>query len=71
MKFTPQEIESLSKDFESASPQEIIAWAVAHFCPNLVLSSSFQTQSLPLLHMVWQVRIPVKQSTDSVLCRPL
>ncbi|MBT3713338.1 MAG: phosphoadenylyl-sulfate reductase [Anaerolineae bacterium] len=54
MKFTPQEIESLSKDFESASPQEIIAWAVAHFCPNLVLSSSFQTQSLPLLHMVWQ-----------------
>ena len=55
MKFTPEEIASLSNDFESASPQEIILWAVENFCPNLALSSSFQTQSMPLLHMARQV----------------
>ena len=55
MKFTPEEIKSLSNDFESATPQEIIAWAVENFCPNLALSSSFQTQSVPLIHMTQQV----------------
>lgn len=60
MKFTPKEIESLSKDFESATPQEIIAWAVKNFCPNLALSSSFQTQSMPLLHMARQVHPKIR-----------
>jgi len=52
MKFTPAEIETLSAEFETASPQEIIAWAVENFCPKLAMSSSFQSQSMPLLHMV-------------------
>ncbi|MBT3337853.1 MAG: phosphoadenylyl-sulfate reductase [Anaerolineae bacterium] len=52
MKFSPKEIETLSNEFESATPQEIVAWAVENFCPNLALSSSFQTQAVPLLHMV-------------------
>ena len=56
MKFTPQEIEKLSESFESAAPQEIIAWAVEQFCPDLALSSSFQTQSVPLLHMVREIK---------------
>ncbi len=56
MKFTPKEIASLSKDFETASPQEIIQWAVDEFCPNIVLSSSFQTQSVPLLYMVKEIQ---------------
>lgn len=55
MKFTPKEIESLSRDFETATPQQIIAWTVEQFCPNLALSSSFQTQSVPLLHMVKEI----------------
>ena len=54
--FSPKEIESLSLQFETASPQEIIAWAVKNFCPDLVLSSSFQTQSVPLIHMVKETK---------------
>jgi len=52
---SPAEVERLSEEFESATPQEIIQWAVDTFCPDMALSSSFQTHSLPLLHMVKQI----------------
>jgi len=51
---TPDEIDQLAEQFEHSSPQEILAWAVAEFAPDIALSSSFQTQSLPLLHMAAQ-----------------
>ena len=51
MKFTIEEIEALSNEFETATPQEILTWTTENFCPNLAMSSSFQTQSMPLLHM--------------------
>ncbi len=54
--FTPLEIEKLSEEFESRAPQEIIDWAVDAFWPQVALSSSFQTQSVPLLHMVSQAK---------------
>ena len=54
-KFTSEEIESLSKKFESTHPNKIIAWAVENFAPKLGLSSAFQTQSAPLIHMVREV----------------
>ena len=54
--FSAAEIEQLSEDFESGTPQEIIRWAVDMFWPQVALSSSFQTQSVPLLHMAWSVR---------------
>ncbi len=56
MKFTPEEIASLSNEFEKNSPQEIIKWVVDECCPNLAMSSSFQTQSTPLLHMVNKIQ---------------
>ena len=52
---TPLQIEELSNEFETRTPQEIIAWAVDRFWPQIALSSSFQTQSVPLLHMVSQI----------------
>jgi len=52
--YTPDEINQLAEQFEHSSPQEILAWAVAEFNPDIALSSSFQTQSLPLLHMAMQ-----------------
>lgn len=55
MKFTPEEIEKLSDEFESSTPQEILQWTIDNFCPNLAMSSSFQTQSVPLLHLVKQI----------------
>src|SRR5258707_14296300 len=52
--FTPLEIDQFSNEFESKTPQEIIAWAIETFWPQIAMSSSFQTQSVPLLHMVSQ-----------------
>jgi len=54
--FSAEEIDQLSQEFESKSPQEIIKWAVNAYWPQIVLSSSFQTQSVPLLHMASQIR---------------
>jgi phosphoadenosine phosphosulfate reductase len=53
---TPLEIERLSDEFETKTPQEIIRWAVETFWPQIALSSSFQTQSMPLLHMASEIR---------------
>ncbi len=44
------------RKFETKTPQEIIQWAVDEFWPQVALSSSFQTQSVPLLHMASLVR---------------
>jgi phosphoadenosine phosphosulfate reductase len=53
---TPLQIEQLSDEFETKTPQEILKWAVDTFWPQIALSSSFQTQSMPLLHMASQTR---------------
>jgi phosphoadenosine phosphosulfate reductase len=54
--YEPAEIQRLSEEFETKTPQEIIQWAVDIFWPQIALSSSFQTQSVPLLHMASQIR---------------
>lgn len=54
--FSTHEIEELSQEFETKTPQEIIRWAVDAFWPEIAMSSSFQTQSMPLLHMVLEVK---------------
>jgi phosphoadenosine phosphosulfate reductase len=51
----PLEIERLSNEFEAKTPQEIITWAIETFWPQIAMSSSFQTQSVPLLHMAAQI----------------
>ncbi len=51
-----EEIERLSQEFETQTPQQIIQWAVDTFWPEVALSSSFQTQSVPLLHMTSLIR---------------
>jgi phosphoadenosine phosphosulfate reductase len=48
-------IEQFSKEFETKTPQEIIEWAVDRFAPYMAMSSSFQTQSMPLLHMATRI----------------
>jgi phosphoadenosine phosphosulfate reductase len=51
-----QEIERFSSEFEGRTPQEIVQWAVDAFWPEIAMSSSFQTQSMPLLHMVTHIK---------------
>jgi phosphoadenosine phosphosulfate reductase len=54
--FSPGEIQRLSEEFETKTPQEILKWAINTFWPQIALSSSFQTQSVPLLHMASLIR---------------
>jgi phosphoadenosine phosphosulfate reductase len=56
----PEELEKLSQAFETRSPQEIIQWAIGEFWPDIALSSSFQTQSIPLLHMIMQIQPQIR-----------
>lgn len=44
-----------SQELETKTPQEIIEWTVDRYAPYIAMSSSFQTQSMPLLHMVSQI----------------
>ncbi len=47
-----RDIEDLNAIFETAHPQDILIWAWRTFGPHVGASSSFQTQSVPLLHMI-------------------
>ena len=49
------EIERLSERLAAMSAASIIYWAAKEFGSDLVVSSSFQTQSLPLLHIVSRI----------------
>ncbi|GAB4538810.1 MAG: hypothetical protein Fur002_02900 [Anaerolineales bacterium] len=55
MLLSAYKLEKFSQEFESQTPQEIIEWAAERYAPYLAMSSSFQTQSMPLLHMVSQI----------------
>lgn len=45
----------LNSELARESPEAILSWAWETFSLDLALSSSFQTQSVPLLHMVSRV----------------
>jgi phosphoadenosine phosphosulfate reductase len=46
------EIEPINERLATQPPEEILRWASETFEPQIVASSSFQTQSIPLLHMI-------------------
>ncbi|MCP4544787.1 MAG: phosphoadenylyl-sulfate reductase [Chloroflexi bacterium] len=49
------DISILNERLEQMSASEILAWAWETFGPHGIASSSFQTQSVPLLHLISQV----------------
>ncbi len=53
------DLDALNARFEPLAvpgrTEEILAWAWETFAPKVVASSSFQTQSVPLLHLIAQV----------------
>jgi phosphoadenosine phosphosulfate reductase len=53
---TKKRIAQLSDEFEGKTPREILTWAIEAFWPQVALSSSFQTQSMALLHMATSIR---------------
>jgi len=54
------EINRLSAEFEAKTPQEILAWTNETFWPDVALSSSLQTQSIPLLHMTTHLKPDIR-----------
>lgn len=52
---TVLEIEALNHDFETRTPEDILNWSWATFGLEAIASSSFQPQSIALLHMISQV----------------
>jgi phosphoadenosine phosphosulfate reductase len=48
-------ISQLNELLENAPASEILQWAWATFGPKVAASSSFQTQSVPLLHLISQI----------------
>ena len=49
------EMDALNDRFETESAECILRWAWDTFAPDIVASSSFQTQSVPLLHIISRV----------------
>ncbi len=47
-----RELEDLNARFEEATVEEILLWAWTTFQPAIGATTSFQTQSVPLLHMI-------------------
>ncbi len=51
----PRDLDGLNGYLEGLSARDILAWARDAFGSGVVASSSFQTQSMPLLHMISDV----------------
>jgi phosphoadenosine phosphosulfate reductase len=50
------DLQTMNQKFANSSPQEILVWTIDTFWPDVVMSSSFQTQSIPLLHMIAEIK---------------
>jgi phosphoadenosine phosphosulfate reductase len=46
------ELGDASQQLETASPQEILAWAVARFSPRLTMATAFGPEGMVLIHML-------------------
>lgn len=57
---TKLDLNKLNAEFESKTPQEIIAWAVKEFGPDIATTSSFGTTSAVVLHMASQIKPDIR-----------
>jgi phosphoadenosine phosphosulfate reductase len=46
------DLETINAELEVSTPEAVLHWAWEQFAPGIAATSSFQTQSLPLLHMI-------------------
>ncbi|NOZ49634.1 MAG: phosphoadenylyl-sulfate reductase [Chloroflexi bacterium] len=51
------DIDRINQRLETLTPQDILIWAWETFGPRIAATSSFQTQSVPLLHMIAEVTL--------------
>lgn len=50
-----QEIEARSAEFETASPQSILAWAVQRFGADFTMATAFGPEGMVLIHMLAEI----------------
>lgn len=55
MTYTDAQLQSLTADFESASPQAVLRWAAETFGPRLAVVTSFQHTGMVTLHMLQDI----------------
>jgi phosphoadenosine phosphosulfate reductase len=53
------EFADLNRRFETATPEQVLAWAVETFPTDLVMTSSFQHEGVALAHMLRPIRADV------------
>jgi phosphoadenosine phosphosulfate reductase len=53
------ELAELNRRFETATPEQILTWAVETFPTDLVMTSSFQHEGVALAHMLRPIRADV------------
>lgn len=62
-RLTPDAVARLNAEFEALPPADLparmLAWAATEFAPRVALTSSFQTQSVALLHILGQSGLPI------------
>ena len=51
MKFSEEDVKSLNREFETSSPQDILAWASQNLGSSVALATSFQVQGMVLVDM--------------------
>ncbi len=49
------DLDALIASLDTASAEDILRWAWERFAPDVAATSSFQTQSVPLLHLISRV----------------
>lgn len=52
MNFTEDLVSSLNKEFGTGDPEKVLKWASQNLGESIIATSSFQTQSVPLLHLI-------------------
>jgi len=55
-----EEIDQLAESLEGSTPQEILKWALREYGDDIAMSCSFQTQSMPLLHMATRLKPDIR-----------
>ncbi|MCR9117711.1 MAG: phosphoadenosine phosphosulfate reductase family protein, partial [bacterium] len=50
-----QELAEQSQRLESATPQEILAWAVERFAPRFTMATAFGPEGMTILHMLSEI----------------
>lgn len=52
---TDEELKALSDSFESKSPQDLLAYALGQYFPNIILACSFGAEDVVLLDMIQKI----------------